>query len=46
MNHYDYHATLLHLFGLDNDRLPYKPNNQGRSLIEGDKSRVVDKILV
>ena len=45
VNHYDYHATLLHLFGLDADRLLYKPNNQERSLIEGDKSRVVDEIL-
>ena len=45
VNHYDYHATLLHLFGLDTDRLLYKPNNRERSLVEGDKSRVVHEIL-
>ena len=45
VNHYDYHATLLHLFGLDTDRLIYKSNDQERALIEGDKSRIVDEIL-
>ena len=44
VNHYDYHATLLHLFGLDVDKLVYKQNNRERSLLEG-KGRVVHEIL-
>lgn len=44
VNHYDYHATLLHLFGLDSEKLFYKQNNRERSLLEG-KGRVVHEIL-
>ena len=44
VNHFDYHATLLHLFGLDREQLAYKQNNQMRSLLEGE-ARVVREIL-
>jgi uncharacterized protein (DUF1501 family) len=44
VNHYDYHATLLHLFGLDPEQLTFKQNNRERSLLEG-KGRVVHEIL-
>ena len=44
VNHYDYHATLLHLFGIDPEQLLYKQNNQQRSLLES-KGRVVREIL-
>ena len=44
VNHYDYHATLLHLFGIDPAQLVYKQNNQERSLLE-DKGRVVHEVL-
>jgi hypothetical protein len=44
VNHYDYHATLLHLFGLDPDELTFKQNNRERSLLEG-QGRVVHEIL-
>jgi hypothetical protein len=44
VNHYDYHATLLHLFGLDAEQLVYKQNNRERSLLEG-KGKVVHEIL-
>ena len=44
VNHYDYHATLLHLFGLDPEELKFKQNNRERSLLEG-KGRVVHEIL-
>jgi uncharacterized protein (DUF1501 family) len=44
VNHYDYHATLLHLFGLDPEQLVYKQNNRERSLLEG-KGKVVHEIL-
>lgn len=44
VNHFDYHATLLHLFGLDAEQLVFTQNNQQRSLLEG-KGRVVHEIL-
>jgi hypothetical protein len=44
VNHYDYHATLLHLFGLDPEKLVFQQNNRERSLLEG-KGQVVQEIL-
>ncbi|QEG39576.1 DUF1501 domain-containing protein [Roseimaritima ulvae] len=44
VNHFDYHATLLHLFGLDPEQLVFTQNNQQRSLLQG-KGRVVHEIL-
>lgn len=44
VNHYDYHATLLHLFGLDPETLVFKQNNRERSLLEG-KGKIVRDIL-
>ncbi len=44
VNHYDYHATLLHLFGLDAEQLTFEQNNRERSLLEG-KGRVVHELL-
>ncbi len=44
VNHYDYHATLLHLFGLDPEKLVFKQNNRERSLLEG-KGQIVREIL-
>ena len=44
VNHYDYHATLLHLFGLDPEQLVFQQNNRSRSLLEG-KGRIVHEIL-
>lgn len=45
VNHHDYHATLLHLFGLDPLQLTYKQNNQDRTLLDGKPGRVVTEIL-
>jgi hypothetical protein len=45
VNHYDYHATLLHLFGLDPKQLVYKRNGVDQSLITDDKARVVTELL-
>ena len=44
VHHYDYHATLLHLFGIDGARLVFKQNNRERSLLEG-KGRIVHEII-
>jgi hypothetical protein len=45
VNHYDYHATLLHLFGLDPEQLVYQQNGQQRTLLDGQPGRIVREIL-
>ena len=45
VNHYDYHATLLHLLGLDPDRLGYEHNGRERKLISQNPGRIVKEIL-
>ena len=45
VNHFDYHATLLHLFGLDPKRLVYSRNGSERALIDNESARVVREIL-
>jgi len=45
VTHHDFHATLLHLFGIDADRLIYRRNGQELSLLAGGKHRVVKEIL-
>ena len=45
VTHSDYHATLLHLFGLDHTRLVYKRNSREQSLVDGQTARVVTEIL-
>ncbi len=45
LNHYDYHATLLHLFGIEHERLVYKRNAREQTLTDGQASRVVEELL-
>jgi hypothetical protein len=45
VNHFDYHATLLHLFGLDPHKLSYKRNGTEQVLVENPQARVVSEIL-
>tara|TARA_B100000809_G_scaffold248552_1_gene278786 strand:- start:3817 stop:5259 length:1443 start_codon:yes stop_codon:yes gene_type:complete len=45
VNHYDYHATLLHLLGLDPDKLVYEHNGRERKLISQNPGRIVKEIL-
>jgi hypothetical protein len=45
VNHYDYHATLLQLFGLDAQKLVFQRNNRDQSLLDGQPGHVVDGIL-
>lgn len=45
VTHNDYHATLLHLFGLDREKLVYLRNGQEQGLIDDQKCRVVHEIL-
>lgn len=45
VNHYDYHATLLKLFGLDPQKLAYRHNAREQTLLDGQPGRVVDALL-
>jgi hypothetical protein len=45
VSHVDYHATLLHLFGLDPRRLVFTRNGREESLIDGQPGRIVQDIL-
>ena len=45
VNHFDYHATLLHLFGLDAKKLSYKRNGVEQVLVEKPEARVVTELL-
>ena len=45
VNHYDYHATLLHLFGLDPAELVYNRNGADQGLILNDAARIVTDLL-
>ena len=45
VHHYDWHATLLHNFGLDHTQLAYKRNGTAATLTDGQEARVVTEIL-
>lgn len=45
VNHYDYHATLLHLFGLNTKKLSYKRNGTEQTLVDNPAARVVTELL-
>jgi hypothetical protein len=45
VHHFDYHATLLHLFGLDHEQLVYRRNGQKMTLTDGQQARVVNELL-
>ena len=45
VNHYDYHATLLHLFGLEPSQAVFQRASGPGSLIDGQPARVVTELL-
>ncbi len=45
VRHFDYHATLLHLFGLDHTRLTYKRNGLAASLTDNQGAKVITPLL-
>lgn len=45
VKHYDYHATLLQLFGLDHTKLTYKRNGLAASLTDNQGAKVVTPLL-
>jgi arylsulfatase A-like enzyme len=45
VHHYDYHATLLHLFGMNHEKLVYKRNALEMTLTDKQSARVVKELL-
>jgi hypothetical protein len=45
VNHYDYHATLLKLFGFDHEKLIYQRNGQQLTLTGKQGAKVVQELL-
>ena len=45
VNHFDYHATLFHLFGLDPNQVTFTRPDGPTSLLDGQPGKVVDPIL-
>jgi len=45
VNHYDYHATVMQLFGLLPEQLSYKRNGRVESLLDGQPGKVVDDLI-
>ena len=45
VNHYDYHKTLLHLFGIRAEQLTFQRDNRLQSLLDEQPGRLVEEIL-
>ncbi|MFI4874201.1 MAG: DUF1501 domain-containing protein, partial [Blastopirellula sp. JB062] len=45
VNHFDYHATLLHLFGLEHDKLTFRRNERDQTLTDGQPAKIVHELL-
>lgn len=45
VNHYDYHTTLLHLFGLDHEQLIFRRSNRDQTLTDGQPGKVIPGLL-
>lgn len=45
VTHFDYHATLLHLFGLDHSKVIFERSTRQERLTDGQSAKVVNGIL-
>ena len=45
VHHYDWHATLLHSFGLNHEKLGYLRNGANMTLTDAQGAKVVQEIL-
>jgi Protein of unknown function (DUF1501) len=45
VNHFDYHATLLQLFGLNHEDLVFRRSNRNQTLTDGQVAQVVQPLL-
>ena len=45
VNHFDYHATLMHLYGLDAKDLTLKRNAREESILDGQPGKIIGWLL-
>jgi hypothetical protein len=45
VRHFDWHATLLHAFGIDHSKLTYKRNGVAASLTDNRGAKVIDQLF-
>ena len=45
VHHFDYHATLLRLFGVDANELGFQQNGRQQSLLDGQEGKVIKGLL-
>ena len=45
VNHFDYHATLLNLFGFDHSKLSFERSGQDLTLTNGQPAKVINELL-
>ena len=45
VHHHDYLATVLHLFGMDANKLAFKRNARSETILNGEPGQVVKGIL-
>lgn len=45
VNHFDYHKTLMHLFGLDAEGVTFKQNGREQTLLDGQPGKIIEGIL-
>ncbi len=45
VNHHDFHATVMHLFGLDATQVSFTRPNGPATILDGEKGRIVSEIL-
>ena len=45
VNHFDYHATVMHLMGLDAKQVSYQRNGREESLLDGQSAKIVRDLL-
>ncbi|MEE2936334.1 MAG: DUF1501 domain-containing protein [Planctomycetota bacterium] len=45
VNHFDYHATLLHLFGMDPEGVSFDLNGREQSLLDGQPGKRIEGLL-
>ena len=45
VNHFNYHATLMHLFGLDAKELTFKRNARDESILDGQPGQIIGGML-
>lgn len=45
VNHFDYHATLLHLFGLEHEKLSFRRSDRDQTLTDGQPAKVMHELL-